>query len=331
MRRLPAVAALLMALTLRAAQAADTTPPPALQADATPVRVLLGAASVRAGKELRVDLEADLPAGSTLQTPALGPSLGAWDVRNAVRLPVDPAWPGRVVERLTLVTFETGTVEVPSLTFTLRGPDGKETPACSPAVTVQVESVLSEGYDPARIRQLKDVVEMQLQARWPWALAAGLLVGAAGWWIWRRWRARPVAPPPPEPCDRRALRELDELAARQLPQKGLVLDFYVLLSDTVRRYVEGRFSIRAPEQTTKEFLQAARFHPLIREDHQRMLAAFLRAADMVKFAAQRPGPGECERGLDAARGFVRESAPSVADAAAPPHASAPHAAWESPR
>ena len=65
------------------------------------------------------------------------------------------------------------------------------------------------------------------------------------------------------------------------------------------RYVEGRFGIRAPEQTTKEFLQAARHHPSIREDHQRMLAAFLRAADMVKFAAQRPGPAECDRGIDA--------------------------------
>ena len=108
----------------------------------------------------------------------------------------------------------------------------------------------------------------------------------------------------------RALRELDDLAARQLPQKGLVLDFYVLLSDAVRRYVEGRFGIRAPEQTTKEFLQAARHHPAIREDHQRMLAAFLRAADMVKFAAQRPTPSECDRGLDAARGFVRESTPA---------------------
>ena len=43
-----------------------------------------------------------------------------------------------------------------------------------------------------------------------------------------------------------------------------------------------------------------------------MLAAFLRAADMVKFAAQRPGPAECDRGLEAARGFVQESMPEPA-------------------
>ena len=130
---------------------------------------------------------------------------------------------------------------------------------------------------------------------------------------------------------RSALRELDELAARQLPQKGLVLDFYVLLSDTVRRYVEGRFGIRAPEQTTKEFLQAARHHPAMRDDHQRMLAAFLRAADMVKFAAQRPGPGECDRGLDAARGFVRESAPPADEIVHTPAGSASHEGSETAR
>ena len=96
-----------------------------------------------------------------------------------------------------------------------------------------------------------------------------------GAWHHRRWSVRRLGTRADTGHELALCAQL--LAARQLPQKGLVLDFYVLLSDTVRRYVEGRFGIRAPEQTTKEFLQAARHHPAIREDHQRMLAAFLRS------------------------------------------------------
>lgn len=313
------MAALLLAMATPPAHARPTPPARSAEAGGATVTVTPGADAVRAGEPLTVEYRVDRPSDVVVTLPAVGPTLGAWDVRKAEPLPVDPASPERLAERLTLVTFETGQVEVPSLAFTVRSKDGKETSLASPTLSMRVETRLAGGYDPNGIRQLKDVVDMPLAPRWPWVLAAVTGAAALAWAAWRWWRNRPVAPAPVEPCDTRALRELEELAARQLPQKGLVLDFYVLLSDTVRRYVEGRFGIRAPEQTTKEFLQAARFHPSIRDDHQRMLAAFLRAADMVKFAAQRPGPAECERGLDAARGFVRESAPaSVEPDLAPP-------------
>jgi hypothetical protein len=155
-------------------------------------------------------------------------------------------------------------------------------------------------------------VDVPLETQWAWIIGLCVLIAVIGVGAYRWWFHRPVAPVIIEAPHERALRELNELAARDLPNKGLVLDFYVLLSDAVRHYVEGRFGIHAPEQTTKEFLTAARHHPQIVDDHQRLLASFLRAADMVKYAAQRPGPSECERGLDAARGFVRESAPTVA-------------------
>jgi len=164
-------------------------------------------------------------------------------------------------------------------------------------------------------------VGMPLETQWAWIIGLCVLVAVFGIGAYRWWFHTPVVPVYIEQPHERALREFNELALRELPHKGLILDFYVLLSDTVRRYVEGRFGISAPEQTTKEFLAAARHHPQIIEDHQRLLASFLRAADMVKYAAQRPGPTECEHGLDAARGFVRESAPTTNQQAHEPQSS----------
>jgi hypothetical protein len=87
----------------------------------------------------------------------------------------------------------------------------------------------------------------------------------------------------------------------------------VRLSDIVRRYVERRFGIRAPEQTTKEFLAEASRHPSIVEGHRVLLSGFMRTADRVKFAAERPGSTDCDRAFDAANGFVEETAAEHSD------------------
>lgn len=82
----------------------------------------------------------------------------------------------------------------------------------------------------------------------------------------------------------RALRELASLLSRGLPERGLFKDFYIELTLVVRRYIERRHGIRAPEQTTEEFLAAAAVHPGFRPEAVQGLKAFLSAADLVKFA-----------------------------------------------
>jgi len=56
----------------------------------------------------------------------------------------------------------------------------------------------------------------------------------------------------------------------------------------VRRYLEDRFRLRAPEMTTEEFLQAAQQNPQLPREHRSSLGRFLTEADMVKFARHIP-------------------------------------------
>lgn len=324
------LAVLCAGVALAAGEASALKSLTAKSGDAT-ITVGVADATIRVGQPLVVDFTLDRPADVSVLVPQIKNSFGAWDVRASVSLPTSKDQPNRLVERITLVTFESGEVPVPSMAFTLRAADGNETTLASPALAITVASLLSDGFDPERIRDVKGVVDIPLPARWPWFVAFAVLVALLSLLIVHWWKGRQARPVVIEPAHLRAIRELDDLASQQLPHNGKVLDFYVQLSDTVRRYVENRFAINAPDQTTKEFLQAARHHPLIREDHQRMLAAFLRAADMVKFAAQRPAPSECDRGLDAARGFVLESAPEPSDDDAEPESLDATASQESPR
>lgn len=102
----------------------------------------------------------------------------------------------------------------------------------------------------------------------------------------------------------RALKELARLMAKHLPEKDMVKDFYLELTMIVRRYIERRHAIRAPEQTTEEFLEAVtqdrRFSPAV----IKTLKEFLEAADLVKFAAHRPGKASIDRSTETARNYI---------------------------
>ena len=100
--------------------------------------------------------------------------------------------------------------------------------------------------------------------------------------------------------------------------------FFVRLSSIVRTYVEARFSIRAPERTTEEFIRDAVKSPDLTPTHRRRLADFLETSDLVKFACHRPGTPELLTALDSAETFVRETIP--APAAPSPSSAAPETA-----
>ena len=107
-----------------------------------------------------------------------------------------------------------------------------------------------------------------------------------------------------------AFRMLEWLIAQDLLGKGQVELFYVHLCGIVRRYVELRFSIHAPEETTEEFLaQLSRQkggNPLAR--HRTLLKEFLEHADLVKFARHQPGQAEVQQAFDSAKNFIQSTA-----------------------
>lgn len=83
--------------------------------------------------------------------------------------------------------------------------------------------------------------------------------------------------------------------------------WFVELSAVVRRYLEHRYEIRAPELTTEEFLLVATARPELTAEHRVLLTSFLERCDRVKFAGYRPDADESLATLKAARGFVEDT------------------------
>lgn len=102
----------------------------------------------------------------------------------------------------------------------------------------------------------------------------------------------------------RALRELQQLLGKDLIGKKQIKTFYVELTMVVRRYIERRHTVRAPEQTTEEFLTAVSQDQRFSRTSIDTLKAFLEAADMVKFAGYQPGDAAITQATDTARAYV---------------------------
>ncbi len=106
----------------------------------------------------------------------------------------------------------------------------------------------------------------------------------------------------------RAMTELERLLRRNLPDKGLYKDFYIELTMVVRRYIERSHDIRAPEQTTEEFLAAAALHPRFTPEVLGQLKLFLESADLVKFAGQKADKEMTELAAAKARRYIQSDA-----------------------
>lgn len=277
------------------------------------------------GAPIVLRLRATAPEGAAIRLPALDRTLGPFEVRD-VR-PV-PAGPGAAALDAVIVAWDAGALELPEMKVEATLADGGTRTATVPARTVELASLLGEDMPLTELASdIRGPVDIATRG-WAWWLGAALLAVASlglAWWL----RGRRHAPPaePPLPPAEWARRELDRLDADALPARGEVDAFFVRLSAIVRTYVEGRFAIAAPDRTTQEFLREAAHHPGLAGERARDIGAFLRTADMVKFAAARPPADACSVAMRSMRAFVESTAPRADEPApASPAAAAPPAA-----
>ncbi|TMA60118.1 MAG: hypothetical protein E6J75_01735 [Deltaproteobacteria bacterium] len=210
-----------------------------------------------------------------------------------------------------LVCWEPGhhLLESPPVQYRTAGEEKQDAPG--DALGVTVESLLEKEPGAADIRDIKAPEPIPVDWRPYWLLGGGLLAAVLIAFVLYRTLNRPKRPAaaaPPRPPHVVAAAELDRLRARRLIEQGAFKEYYSELSDVVRRYLESRFKLRAPEMTTEEFLIAAARDGRLAPGHRRLLGEFMTESDLVKFARHLPTIADSERAWTAARRFVDETA-----------------------
>ena len=136
----------------------------------------------------------------------------------------------------------------------------------------------------------------------------------AAWYGWLYYRRRrqhqPVIVKPRKviPPNVIALRALDALQEKHLWQNGKPKQFHTELTDILRNYIEGRFSVPAMEKTSDEILDE--LYELNESQHSSLnnLHQILSLADLVKFAKYEPLADENQLSFMNAKMFVTQTA-----------------------
>ena len=127
------------------------------------------------------------------------------------------------------------------------------------------------------------------------AVLIALVVGALGALLVSRWLRRPKKlppPPPPRPPWDVALEALHDIRHAGLTREGRFAEVFDRVSDVLRRYLGDRYGYDGLESTTREALISLRETTPKIEDLPG-IEAFMRDADLVKFARLTPSEGEC--------------------------------------
>lgn len=124
-------------------------------------------------------------------------------------------------------------------------------------------------------------------------------------WMLIKYLARRVKEHRMSPVER-AWAELDRLMKKGLPGRGKFKDFYIELTQVVRRYIQRKHGLKAPNLTTEEFFEAVKDVQSFPKGALEGLMEFLNAADMIKFAGVKATPELADEATNSARSYITE-------------------------
>lgn len=103
--------------------------------------------------------------------------------------------------------------------------------------------------------------------------------------------------------DIEAINKLNYIKESKIWTKGQVKEYYTLLTDTLRHFIERKFNIPSLEYTSSETINAIKDCDIENQELED-LKSILFLADMVKFAKNVPSNYDCEKSLDLSYSFV---------------------------
>ncbi len=214
--------------------------------------------------------------------------------------------------QIEAVLFSTGDIPTPELSVAIRKPDGEIVNRPVKPIDVVVARFLPEG-DESELKDIKPQAELPvpldplsaLRDREGLAMLAvlgGVALAALAVYLWGLMRA-PVYPDLSTPAET-AIAELDRIAALPLETDADFKEHYTLVSDCLRNYLWGQFSVPAPELTTRQTVRGIESSDIV-DLERNALRQILEECDLVKFARFLPDADDAHRVIERSKDFIR--------------------------
>lgn len=215
-----------------------------------------------------------------------------------------------------LEPFLSGDYTIPPMVIKFWGKNEPETESHeveTPEVIIRVTSLFPKDMAEAKLNEIKHPIPFpRSYNRWLWA-GLGMAIVLITAFVFKRKKTEESNPEKILSAHELAYVELDNLFKEDLVNRGEVKLFYQRISWIIRCYIENRFDLHAPEQTTEEFLTGLEFAYDLPEQYQPHLKTFLQQCDLVKFAEHRPYAEDIQNTFDSCVAFIDGTAIQTLD------------------
>jgi hypothetical protein len=215
--------------------------------------------------------------------------------------------PGEI--RIKILVDQLGTWKTGPISLSYLDKEGKTQTLVEDPVSLTVLSNLGEKPEEAELRPIQGIIPTK--SLWlkplPW-IGGGLvllLIALGALWWYRKHRHEKFGLMAQAPPHVWAVKEIEELVAQKLFEKGQAKAFYFRFSEILRHFLEAIRGFPAAEFTTEEIARQ------IDNEEDRKLLSLLRQADLVKFADTVPTPARKEEEVKAALGYIHETSPAI--------------------
>ena len=274
---------------------------------------------VQVGQPFKLDLSLKVPYGwfvewNDFDADTLSDQIDIID-RGVVERTFDADSNIVVKQQLTLMTFDTGTVQLPrvGLKYARSQEDSLRMEAFTNPIDLYSTSIVVDTLQPFKPIQEPISAPIQMKEVYPWLLGVLVLVLVTFgvlYLIKRRKRkvdadGNVIRGPVIPPYDK-AISDLENLRQQKLWQSGKVKEYFSTLTDIAREYIEGQFGVNALEMTTDDILEEIKPMHFPKETYDK-LKDTMEVADLVKFAKYSASNLEYDKAMNSMSEFVNES------------------------
>lgn len=220
-----------------------------------------------------------------------------------------------VKQQLTLMTFDTGRVELPAvgLTYAKSFDDPMRLQAFTEPIDLYATTIVVDTLQPHKPIVEPIAAPINIKEVFPWLLAV-MLLALAGIGIWLFVKRRKVkvdeggnvVKGPVIPPYTKAIGDLKRLREEKIWQSGKVKEYFSTLTDIAREYIEGQFGVNAVEMTTDDIMEEIKPLHFSKEAYDKLKDTMV-VADLVKFAKHSATALESDTCLNNMTDFVNES------------------------
>ncbi len=276
---------------------------------------------IKIGEQFGLNLSMTAPSGTKIFFPGIPDTIHKLEVVSRSKIDTIKSADGKLStlqQKLTLTCFDSGYYVIEPITFYFQQPGKAETDS----LTTEAQLLTVKTIPVDTTKAIKDIkstldVPLTLMEVLPYIIGALVILLLVGFIIYltkknKKSTAVFKRKVPLRPAHEIALEALKQTESEKLWQQGYFKKYHSNVSDTIRTYIEHRFSINAMEFTTDETLKHF-WGDLVNDEAKEKLKYILQLADMVKFAKVQPIANENEQLISNAFSFVMLTKPVTQD------------------